>query len=124
PAAARGDDHLVTPGDRADHDAPGRRRGDPGELPGGRPARIPARTRTGGRGGGGRPRPRGTRVTPAAHLWALPLVGRRVSDYVELTKPRVVAMVLVTTLVGYWLGTVATPSGWSRLQVLLATALA
>jgi protoheme IX farnesyltransferase len=63
-------------------------------------------------------------MTPAVDSSTLPLVGRRVADYVELTKPRVVAMVLVTTLVGYYLGSTATPSVWPLLQLLLATALA
>lgn len=63
-------------------------------------------------------------MTPAVDLPVLPLVGRRVADYLELTKPRVVAMVLVTTLVGYWLGAVTTPRAWPLLQTLLATALA
>jgi protoheme IX farnesyltransferase len=63
-------------------------------------------------------------VTPAAHLSTFPLVRRRVADYIELTKPRVVGMVLVTTLVGYYLGMTDTPSAWPLVQLLLATALA
>ena len=35
---------------------------------------------------------------------ALTLPHGRVSDYFELTKPRVVLMVLVTTLAGFYLG--------------------
>lgn len=49
---------------------------------------------------------------------------RRVVDFVTLTKPRVVLMVLVTTAVGYRLGSVGT-SDWVRLlQTLAGTALA
>ena len=45
-------------------------------------------------------------------------------DFVTLTKPRVVLMVLVTTAVGYRLGSVGT-SDWVRLlQTLVGTALA
>jgi protoheme IX farnesyltransferase len=55
-------------------------------------------------------------MTPEALVDAA-VVRRRIADYVELTKPRVIAMVLVTTLVGYYLGaTDATP-----LLPLLAT---
>jgi len=47
-----------------------------------------------------------------------------VLDFVTLTKPRVVLMVLVTTAVGYRLGSVGT-SDWVRLlQTLVGTALA
>jgi protoheme IX farnesyltransferase len=59
----------------------------------------------------------------------LPLEGaqatRRVADFVALTKPRVVAMVLVTTAVGYYLGQVAAPLDYLRLAAtLVGTALA
>ena len=49
---------------------------------------------------------------------------QRAADYVALTKPRVVMMVLVTTLVGYYLGTEGTPSLLRLLHTLLGTALA
>src|SRR5262245_26610959 len=62
------------------------------------------------------------------HSAALPLtaaaVRQRVADYVALTKPRVVMMVLVTTLVGYYLGADGTPSTLRLLHTLLGTALA
>lgn len=49
---------------------------------------------------------------------------RRAVDFVALTKPRVVLMVLVTTWVGYYLGASA-ESGFARLaSTLLGTALA
>src|SRR5262245_52923234 len=51
-------------------------------------------------------------------------VRQRVADYVVLTKPRVVSMVLVTTVVGYYLGAEGTPSVWRLLHTLLGTALA
>jgi protoheme IX farnesyltransferase len=63
-------------------------------------------------------------MTPAVDLSTLPLVGRRVADYFELAKPRVVAMVLVTTLVGYYLGSIAPTGLWPLAQTLLATGLA
>jgi protoheme IX farnesyltransferase len=49
---------------------------------------------------------------------------RRAADFLELTKPRVALMVLVTTFVGYYLGSDATP-GYTRLiETLIGTALA
>jgi protoheme IX farnesyltransferase len=60
---------------------------------------------------------------------ALPLAPtqarRRAADFLALTKPRVVAMVLVTTLVGYYLGTTSAPLDYLRLlATLVGTALA
>ncbi len=49
--------------------------------------------------------------------------GRRWADYLSLTKPRVVLMVLVTTAVGFHLGTLGAPDPWRFLHTLLATAL-
>ncbi len=49
---------------------------------------------------------------------------RRIADFLELTKPRVSLMVLVTTFVGYYLGSDSAP-GYSRLvATLIGTALA
>lgn len=49
---------------------------------------------------------------------------RRFADFLELTKPRVTLMVLVTTFVGYYLGSDSSP-GYSRLvATLVGTALA
>jgi heme o synthase len=49
---------------------------------------------------------------------------RRCADFLELTKPRVSLMVLVTTFVGYYLGADSSP-GYSRLvATLVGTALA
>jgi protoheme IX farnesyltransferase len=49
---------------------------------------------------------------------------RRCADFLELTKPRVTLMVLITTFVGYYLGTDSSP-GYSRLlPALVGTALA
>lgn len=48
---------------------------------------------------------------------------RAVADFIELTKPRVVAMVLVTTLVGFYLGSVGSPDYVLLLAVLLGTGL-
>jgi protoheme IX farnesyltransferase len=49
---------------------------------------------------------------------------RRVVDFVTLTKPRVVLMVLVTTAVGYRLGSAGAPDWVRLLQTLAGTALA
>ncbi len=63
-------------------------------------------------------------MTLAAVSFPHALVRRRLADYVALTKPRVVLMVLVTTLVGYYLGSRGTPAPWPLLRTLLGTALA
>jgi heme o synthase len=66
----------------------------------------------------------GSGVASPAVLRSQPSAWRRVVDFVTLTKPRVVLMVLVTTAVGYRLGSVGT-SDWVRLlQTLAGTALA
>ena len=49
---------------------------------------------------------------------------RRLSDYVALTKPRVVAMVLVTTAVGFYLGSPGSPLLVPLLCTLAGTTLA
>ncbi len=49
---------------------------------------------------------------------------RRAADFASLTKPRVVLMVLVTTFVGFYLGSRATPDYTALLQTLIGTALA
>jgi protoheme IX farnesyltransferase len=48
----------------------------------------------------------------------------RVADYVELTKPRVVVMVLLTTAVGFYLGSTGVPAPIVLLHTLVGTALA
>jgi protoheme IX farnesyltransferase len=50
--------------------------------------------------------------------------GRRLAAYFELTKPRVVAMVLLTTLVGFYLGGAGRFDLWLALSTLGGTALA
>jgi protoheme IX farnesyltransferase len=49
---------------------------------------------------------------------------RRVADYAELAKPRIVLMVLVTALVGFYLGSESIPAYIRLLQMLVGTALA
>jgi protoheme IX farnesyltransferase len=49
---------------------------------------------------------------------------RRVADYVELAKPRIVLMVLVTAFVGFYLGSESLPNYSRLLQMLFGTALA
>lgn len=52
------------------------------------------------------------------------LARRSLRDFVELTKPRVVSMVLVTTLVGFYLGSSGTPDWWLLAATLIGTGLA
>ncbi len=49
---------------------------------------------------------------------------RRAIDFFELTKPRVVLMVLVTTFVGFYLGSELMPAYSRLLETLIGTALA
>jgi protoheme IX farnesyltransferase len=63
-------------------------------------------------------------MTPAVALWPGELVRRRLADYLALTKPRVIAMVLVTTAVGYYLGSPGTPVLVPLVYALVGTALA
>lgn len=49
---------------------------------------------------------------------------KRALDFLELTKPRVTLMVLVTTFVGFYLGSGAMPDYFRLMQTLVATALA
>jgi protoheme IX farnesyltransferase len=51
-------------------------------------------------------------------------VFRRVTDFFELTKPRVVFMVLVTAFVGFYVGSEKVPNYLRLLQMLFGTALA
>jgi protoheme IX farnesyltransferase len=64
--------------------------------------------------------------TEAVRAGAIPLVGtrQRLSDFIALTKPRVVLMVVLTTLVGYYLGATADLDYLRLLHVLVGTALA
>jgi protoheme IX farnesyltransferase len=55
---------------------------------------------------------------------AISLSRGRVTDYFELTKPRVVLMVLVTTLAGFYLGGLASFDVTLALNLLAGTALA
>ncbi len=49
---------------------------------------------------------------------------RRVLDFVTLTKPRVVLMVVMTTFVGFYLGSAGSPDYLRLVHTLLGTALA
>src|SRR6185503_5414274 len=49
---------------------------------------------------------------------------RRAVDFLELTKPRVILMVLVTTAVGFYLGAQGAPDYLVLLHTLIGTALA
>jgi len=48
---------------------------------------------------------------------------RRAADYLELAKPRVVVMVLITAFVGFYLGSADVPNYLRLLQMLFGTAL-
>jgi len=63
-------------------------------------------------------------MTPAVAIWPRAALRRRVADYVALGKPRVVAMVLVTTSVGYYLGSAGSPLLLPLAWTLAGTALA
>ena len=54
----------------------------------------------------------------------LPGVRGRATDFLALTKPRVVLMVLATTFVGFYLGTSGGPDYGRLLHTLFGTALA
>jgi heme o synthase len=55
----------------------------------------------------------------------LPLAQRRAADFLELTKPRIVTMVALTALFGYYLAPSAAPFDWLRLvATLVGTSLA
>src|SRR5947199_4831215 len=62
-------------------------------------------------------------MTPVAVSWRGRLV-RRLADYLALTKPGVVLMVLLTTTVGYFLGSAAPPAFLPLGRLLVGTALA
>jgi len=50
-------------------------------------------------------------------------VRRRVAAYFELTKPRIVAMILITTAAGFYLGAQGSPDYLVMLHTLIGTAL-
>ena len=50
--------------------------------------------------------------------------GRKAIDFYELTKPRIVLMVLVTALAGYYAGSSRIPDYLQLIQMLIGTALA
>ena len=49
--------------------------------------------------------------------------GRKAADFFELTKPRIVFMVLITSLVGYYAGSERVPDYFQLFQTLIGTAL-
>jgi protoheme IX farnesyltransferase len=53
-----------------------------------------------------------------------PTLARRLTDFLELTKPRVVSMVLITAFVGFYVGSAGVPDYVQLLQMLFGTALA
>ena len=66
-------------------------------------------------------------MTPPTDIVVAPLVRERrrvVADLMALTKPRVVLMILVTTVVGYYVGLVGAPDYARLVHLLVGTALA
>src|SRR5204862_3738713 len=66
-------------------------------------------------------------VTPPTELLVTPLGRERrrvLADLIALTKPRVVLMILVTTVVGYYVGLVGAPDYARLVHLLVGTALA
>jgi heme o synthase len=66
-------------------------------------------------------------MTPPTEVIVAPIARARrrvVSDLVSLTKPRVVVMILVTTVVGYYVGLAGTPDYARLVHLLIGTALA
>jgi heme o synthase len=66
-------------------------------------------------------------MTPPTEIIVVPLVRDRrrvLTDLVVLTKPRVVLMVLVTTLVGYYVGLAGAPDWVRLLHLAVGTVLA
>jgi protoheme IX farnesyltransferase len=61
--------------------------------------------------------------TSTVHI-ATGSVSRRAVDFCELTKPRIVLMVLITAFVGYYAGSGSVPDYLQLLQMLLGTGLA
>lgn len=59
-------------------------------------------------------------ASPARAPATLPSAPRRLVDFVALTKPRVVAMVVLTTFFGYYLGAARGAFEWLRLAWTLA----
>ena len=47
----------------------------------------------------------------------------RISDYVELTKPRIATMALITVAVGYLMGAAPAINGWVLFNTLLGAGL-
>jgi protoheme IX farnesyltransferase len=63
-------------------------------------------------------------ITRAAIGLAEIPASRRAMVYLELTKPRVVVMVVLTTFVGFYVGSYGPTSWWVLLHTLFSTALA
>ena len=62
-------------------------------------------------------------ISSPAGAWQMAST-RRVSDYFELTKPRITTLVLITTTVGFYLGSSDPVNVWRLIHTLIGTALA
>ena len=63
-------------------------------------------------------------MTPPTLEIALPRERRRAMDFVVLTKPRVLVMILTTTFIGFYLGSPETPDYLRLFSTLVGTGLA
>jgi protoheme IX farnesyltransferase len=63
-------------------------------------------------------------MTPHSTALTMDGVRRRTADFVALTKPRVVSMILITTWVGFYLGSHGATDYFLLLPTLIGTALA
>jgi protoheme IX farnesyltransferase len=69
------------------------------------------------------PVPTSMRPAIAAPLRADLSLGRKLIDYIELTKPKISVLVLVTVAVAMFVGSWGSPSLWLLLHTLVGTAL-
>jgi protoheme IX farnesyltransferase len=63
-------------------------------------------------------------MTPRTASLEIAATRQRLADYVALTKPGLVAMVLVTTAVGFYLGSTAAVEAARLIETIIATSLA
>jgi protoheme IX farnesyltransferase len=62
-------------------------------------------------------------TTAVAYTARRATILERLADYLELTKPRIATLVLVTVVVAAYIGNAGAPDGWLLVHTLLGTAL-
>ena len=118
--------HLDAQGGPADDGARGRGRGAAGDERRPGASRL-ARSRASRELGARSDRRASARVIPAqeARLVHVPVAGgRRLLAYLDLAKPRVVLMIVLTTLVGFYLGARGPTGAWLLFHTMISTAMA